>query len=424
MAGRTALDAVVRAIPSKSVTHRALVAAALARGDSRILHPLDGGDTRATRDGLQALGALVTSGESAWTVSGTDGAVRGGGRVDAAASGTTLRLLLAMASLGPVPTVLAGTSRLAVRPLRPLVDALLAIGARVHHPGTPDCIARAGGAPPRGGRARVAGSPSSQFASALLLVGPCLPEGLDLEVLPPVVSSPYVDLTVSTMRRFGARVERTGDRSLRVEATGYLAADLSIEGDHSAAAFFLAAAVVAGGRVRVMGLDPASTQPDARIGRLLMELGCAVTTGADWVEVESGHDPPGFEWDLQEAPDLLPVAAVLALVARGACAVRGVAHVRGKESDRLEVLAEGLVRLGRDAHAEGDRLVVGATRRPPVAPAAPLRTGSDHRIAMCWGVASLRVPGIRVEDPACVAKSHPAFWTELERLRAGRAGAG
>ncbi len=409
------LRASFRAAPSKSVTHRALVAAALADGPSTLLDPLDAEDTRATKDGLTALGLEVEAKDRAWHVHGGGGRVPGGGSLFLSDSGTSLRFLLAVAALGERPSILDGSARLRERPVQELALALVQLGGCVALGDGRGLPLEAGGAPLLGGALVLPGARSSQFASALLLVGPRLPRGLDLVLEPPAVSIPYIDLSAEVLAGFGATVERVADLRWRVEARGYAGREFRIEGDHSSASYFLAAPAVVGGRVRMEGLDPESRQPDARLCRILADLGCDVRVGRDWIEVEGSGRVPAFEQDLSEAPDLAPTLAVLALFAEGPCSMRGVAHLRFKESDRLAVLARNLELLGRPARAELDALEIGAPH------GAALRggrvfTASDHRIAMAFAVAGLRIEGLVLDDAACVGKSNPRFWEDFATL--------
>jgi 3-phosphoshikimate 1-carboxyvinyltransferase len=409
------LDAVLSATPSKSVTHRALVAAALADGQSALHGPLDAHDTRATRDGLSSLGIEIRSESGRWLVRGCSGRVPGGGALALGESGTTMRFLTAVAALGETPSRLDGAPRLRERPLGDLASALGQLGGSLRSDAeTGGLPLTAGGGSLRGGTVSLPGSPSSQYASALLLVAPRLPGGLALSIEPPAVSLPYVELTERVLRAFGVEVTRESELSWRVAGGGYAGRDYHIEGDHSSASYFLAAAAIVGGRVRVHNLDSNSAQADARLGTILRDLGCRVETGDDWVEVEGDGKIPGFDLDLGDAPDVVPTLAVLALFADGPSVLRGVAHLRHKESDRLEVLARNLRALGRHAVAFDDRLVVEPP--PPCLGGARIGTAGDHRMAMAFAIAGLRVDGIQIEDPACVAKSNPSFWDQLDRL--------
>lgn len=409
------LDAVIPAVPSKSETHRVLIAAALARGESTIEAPLVADDTRATLDGLAALGVEVRVESARWHVRGTAGRLPGGARLWMGGSGTSLRLLSAVAAMGERASTLDGTPRLRERPLGELVVALRELGAVADVRGVGGQLPLvAGGRLPRGGTVTLRAERSSQFASALLLIAPRLALGLDLHLLPPAVSLPYVDMTIATLREFGVDVARPGEWQFRVRPTEFAGRRLRVGGDHSAASYFLAAAAVATGRVRVEGLDPASAQPDARFAALLERAGCTVLRGDHWVEVRADRRPRALDVDLGDCPDLVPTVAVLMMFAEGPSCLRGVAHLRHKESDRLSVLEHNLRTFGCPARARRDRLEIhpsGAELHGGV-----VRTASDHRIAMAFAVAALRVPGVEFDDADCVTKSNPDFWSAWSAL--------
>jgi 3-phosphoshikimate 1-carboxyvinyltransferase len=267
------------------------------------------------------------------------------------------------------------------------------------------------GGPPRGGRVRVEGSLSSQFASALLLIAPVLEGGLSLELPEPRVSSPYIELTARVLTRFGAEVEREEGRDLRVRATGYRPASLRVEGDWSSACFPLAAAAITGGRVALRGLDPDSAQADRLFPELLSRMGVRVCRDGEAVVAEG---PPlrGLEADLADAPDAVPALAAVAAVAPGLTEIRGVAHLRHKESDRLAALAEELGGLGASVRELEDGLLIrgGGLRGGVVHPRG------DHRIAMALALTGLAVPGVAIAEPGCVSKSYPGFWEDLARF--------
>jgi 3-phosphoshikimate 1-carboxyvinyltransferase len=298
--------------------------------------------------------------------------------------------------------------------MRELADALIRIGGTVSLSGSLGLPLRAGGASPRGGEVRLPSGRSSQFASALLLIAARLRHGLDLQLESPVVSLPYVELTGAVLGRFGIAVERLGSLRWRVRPSEFRGSEYRVEGDHSSASYLLAAAALVGGRVRVEGLDPNSAQADARFGRILERVGCALTTGADWIQVVSTGEVAPLDLEIGDAPDLVPTLAVLALFAEGASTLRGIAHLRHKESDRLDALARNLRSLGREASAGADYLHV-AARTGPLR-GATIRTASDHRVAMAFAVAGLRRRGIRIDDPICVSKSNPRFWRQFARL--------
>ena len=412
---RRPLDATLRVPASKSATHRALVAAALADGKSEIQAPLDADDTRRTLEGLAALGIRVETTAGAWIVHGSRLRPAGGGALSLGDSGTSMRFLVALATLGRAPSTLDGSARLRERPVHDLVQALRSMGATVdatgEHGGLP---VRAGGAPPRGGAVRIRADRSSQFASALLLIAPALARGIELTLDPPAVSLPYVELTLDVMAQFGVAVERRDELSFVVGPARYRARDYRVEGDHSSASYFLAAAAIAGGRVRAAGIDPDSRQPDARLGAVLAAAGCEVLRGPDWVEVRGGRALGAFDLDLGAAPDLVPTVAVLALFAAGRSRLRNIGHLRVKESDRLETIAANLRRLGCEAQVVEDGLLIRA--EPGRLHGALLVTASDHRMAMAFALAGLVIDGVAIDDPACVTKSNPDFWAQLETL--------
>jgi len=410
---RSPVNAELTAVPSKSWTHRALVAAALADGRSRVDRPLDAADTRCTRRGIVSLGLRVEDDEGSWVVHGGGGRIPGGARIDCEASGTTARFLSALAATGSRPSVLDGSPRLRERPMEELVTALGALGAFVSAPGG-GLPLEAGGPGLHGGSVTISGRRSSQFASALLLVGPALADGLELTVAPPRASFAYVLLTTRVLEQFGVIVRRTGDGTFAVAPQRVVPATLASEGDHSSASYAFLAAAVTGGRVRVAGLDADSFQPDARFSRDLATIGCVVRAEAAGITVEGGTPLSAFDWDLEDAPDLAPAAAVLALFCHGESRLRGVGNLRLKESDRLAALASGLARLGAAVRVEDDALTV----RPPAAGAAgaSIDVAGDHRIAMAFAIAGLRVPGVVLSDATVVGKSYPGFWEDLERL--------
>ncbi len=408
------LEGVFEAPPSKSVTHRALVAASLARGRSVLHRPLDADDGRITRDGLSALGISIESAPGRWTVEGSGGHVPGGGEVFCGESGTSMRFLFAVASLGASPSTLDGAPRLRERPVQELATALTSLGASIRLAETPGGLpAVVGGARIAGGQVRVASGRSSQFASACLLVGSRLSGGLEVILEPPAVSLPYVAVTVDVLRSFGVRVEHRDALTWYVSPGDYEGREIVVEGDHSSASYFLAAPAVVGGTVRVNGLAPDSKQPDARLRQILAGFGCRVETGSDWIRVEGDGRIPGFDLDMSDCPDIVPTVAVCGLFAEKSAVIRGIGHLRHKESDRLELVASNLRALGRHAEAVEDRLEIGP---PGVLKGATLPTASDHRMAMAFALAGLRLPGVSVDDDRCVAKSNPGFWDEFSRL--------
>lgn len=403
------VDLVVPAPPSKSLTHRALVAAALAPGRSVIRDPLLSDDTRLTCAGLTRLGYRVEPGEGEVVVEGTGGPPTGGGVLDLGNSGTTLRLLASVAALGGRPVTLTGSARMQERPIGPLGAALVRLGARVRYPGRDGCPPIEVTGPLRGGSVGIDGSVSSQFVSSLLLAAPLTPEGCEVRIETPPVSRSYLDLTVGVMARFGVPVERDGYRRFRVVPGPYHPTDCRVEGDWSSASYLFALAAALGGRVTVPNLNPASAQGDRRFVGALAAMGCRVTSGPAGVTVERDGPLAGIECDMSSAPDTVQTLAVVAALADSPTRITGVGHLRFKESDRLAVTADRLRHLGAGATVEGDALVV----RPAPLHGAEIDPADDHRTAMAFAVLGLAVGGVTITDPGCVAKSWPGFWDAI-----------
>jgi 3-phosphoshikimate 1-carboxyvinyltransferase len=324
-----------------------------------------------------------------------------------------MRFLVALAALGREASVLDGDPRLRERPLDELIVALRALGAVCRTGPGGGLPLRIGGSVLSGGTSRIMAGRSSQFASALLLIGSALEQGLDLILDSPAVSLPYVEMTTETLLRFGARIERPAELRWRVKPAPLIGCDYRVEGDHSSASYFLAAPALLGGRVRVNGLDPASRQPDASLGRILTTAGCRVTTGADWIEVTHGGDLHPVDLDMGASPDLVPTVAVMAVFANGPSVLRNIAHLRLKESDRLATVARNLERMGCDVRVGSDSLTIVPG---PQVRATVIETESDHRIAMAFAVAGLAVDGMVIDDADCVSKSNPQYWAQLEQL--------
>ncbi len=410
------LDADLAATASKSATHRAVVAAALARGRSEIREPLDADDTRRTLEGVRALGVVVEERERTWIVHGAGTEIPGAGVIELGASGTSARFLVALAALGRKPSRLDGSPRLRARPMDELLEALTALGASVRGSGgsTPFPL-EVGGSPVRGGSATLSGARSSQFASALMLAAPAFARGLKLTIAPPRVSFGYVRMTAETITSFGGHVAFDGEAVVTIPRRQLGSATIVIEADYSSASYPMAAVAILGGRLRLRGLRAGSVQPDARFLRDLATLGVHIDADADGIVVEASGRVPAFSWDLADAPDLAPTAAVLAAFADGPCSLSGLGHLALKESDRVAVLTENLAKLGVRASADHGTLTIVPPPRRTLR-GAEIAVADDHRIAMAFAVAGLAVPGVSIDAPSAVAKSYPGFWDDLAAL--------
>lgn len=412
-------DAVVTVPGSKSITNRALVTAALAEGRSVLAGALIADDTEAMTESLGRLGVVVTidRASSTVTVEGTAGRVPPGpAEVDARLSGTTARFLLPLLALGQGRYRLDGAEPLRARPMGPLVDALRRLGAEVIDEGRPGHLPLTvvGNVRP-GGAVVLSGDVSSQFLSGLLLSGPAMAGGLQVELSTPLVSRPYVELTAATMAAFGVQLERDDERRFRVPPGCYRAAHHTVEPDASAASYFFAAAALSGGRVRVPGLGSRSVQGDLRFVDVLERMGATVYRDGDGTEVIGTGKLVGVDVDLSDCSDTAQTLAVVAVFASSPTRVRGIGFIRRKETDRIGAVVNELRRCGIDVDEEDDGFLV----RPGSPRPTRVATYGDHRMAMSFALLGLRVPGIEIADPDCVAKTFPEFFSTLRQLRSG-----
>lgn len=414
------LDAVVAVPGSKSITNRALLVAALAEGPSRLAGVLEADDTAAMIDCLRRLGVAVTLAQP-----GDEAAVHGlGGRwlpgplqLDARQSGTTARFLPPALALGTGRYVLDGAAQLRARPFGPLFDALRQLGVAVAASPGDLLPVEVQGEGPQGwpGELAISGDVSSQFISALMMAAPLSPAGLRIRLTTPLVSAPYLAITARVMADFGAGCT-VGEDVVTVPPGRYRPTDQRIEADASAASYFFAAAAICGGTVRVQGLGTTTSQGDAAFADVLADMGCGVRRGADWTEVTGPLDGVlrGVTVDMADLSDTAPTLAVVAPFAASPTRMTGIGFIRRKESDRIGAVVGELQRLGVAAAEEDDGMLIDPT-------ASRLRGGTvstydDHRLAMSFALIGLRVPGVVIADPGCVAKTFPRYWDVFAAL--------
>lgn len=411
------LRATIRPPGSKSITNRALVCAALAEGTSTLTGALDSDDTRVMIDSLARLGIPVDVSDDR-TVLQVEGC---GGRIPASAaelfvgnSGTTIRFLTAMVALGHGKYRLDGVPRMRERPIGDLVDALKQLGvhATCESPGgCPPVVVEATGLP--GGRAVVRGDISSQYLSGLLMGIPSAAGAVELAIDGPLVSQPYVWMTLEVMKSFGVILEATDDLT-KFNTPGrqiYQATNYAIEPDASAASYFWAAAAIAGGSVTVEGLSAASLQGDVGVVDLLEQMGAKVDRHVGNITVTGGK-LRGITANMNAVSDMVQTIAAVALFAEGPTEIRGVAHNRHKETDRIAAVATELRKLGAsvDEFEDGLRITPGKLR------GASMATYDDHRMAMSLALVGLKVPGVEIQDPGCTAKTYPGYFDDLARV--------
>ncbi len=411
-----ALDAVATVPGSKSIAHRALVCAALARGDSTIKGLPDGDDTQAMLQGLMMLGAT-------FSLDGADAHIQGSIdlnrtdaiTVDANLAGTTARFLTAVGALRRSPITVTGNASLRSRPMKDLHLALEQLGAIVSWQNEKYCLpVTVQRGESYSHSVQVAADTSSQFVTSLMLIAPMFEHGLTIELTGDVISLPYIAMSASVMKSFGANVRIADNRIIVIGGGGYVGCQFAVEPDASSASYPLAAAAVLGGRVRVEGMRSDMLQGDGRFVDVLRQMGCDISDDNTGITVgrDANKSLQGVDIDMSEISDLVPTLAIVAMFAKTPTRIRNVGFIRNKESDRIGDLAREMRGLGANVVEYEDGLEIS----PQALHGGTCDTHHDHRIAMAFGVAGLKLPGVIIDQPSVVSKSWPQFWEMLEAL--------
>ena len=416
---------------SKSISNRVLLLSALASGETRLHDLLDSDDTRVMQEALHTLGIAVKQDGGATIVTGAGGAFP----VKAAElflgnAGTAFRPLTAALALCGGDYRLSGTARMHERPIGDLVDALRCLGAAI------DYLGEAGYPPLHikpspiygGGKVSVRGDVSSQFLSALLMALPLTGRQITIAVEGELISKPYVEITLNTMRRFGVEVGRDGWAAFTIPAGARYRSpgEIYVEGDASSASYFLAAGAISGltggGPARVEGVGRASVQGDVRFAEVLERMGASISMGENWVEASAGVAARAsgklraIDADLNHIPDAAMTVAVAALFADGTSVLRNIGSWRVKETDRIAAMAAELRKLGAAVEAGADFLRITPPLSSHLTPNAVIDTYDDHRMAMCFSLAALGGVAVRINDPKCVNKTFPEYFDALARI--------
>ncbi len=404
---------VVQIPGSKSITARALFLAAAASGTSILRHPLRSDDSEGFTEGLRALGYRIDQEPDHWTIEGRpSGPAVPEASVYCRDGATTARFLPALAAAGTGVFHFDASAQMRRRPLGPLTNALRELGVDLTHEGEDGyhpLTVRAHGI--SGGPVALDAGLSSQFLTALLLVGPLTERGLQITITD-LVSAPYVEITLAMMRRFGVDVLRDGATFL-VPPIGYRGTDYLIEPDASTASYFLAAAALTGRTVTIPGLGTQSMQGDLRFADVLSRMGADVELTNGSITVSGTGKLHGLTVAMRDISDTVPTLAAIAPFADAPVRIEDVYNIRVKESDRLEACATNLRRLGVDVQTGRDWLEI----QPGEPRAARIETHGDHRIAMSFSVTGLRTPGITLDDPGCVRKTFPEFHHALDEIK-------
>ncbi len=412
---RSIKDQVVTIPGSKSISHRMLICAALADGTSQIHNILDSQDISLTRKTLECMGAKIEDKQDGTlSVKGFSGRPQPWpDPIHLGNSGTSMRLLAGIAALGNTPYTLTGDDRMCQRPMGELLDALIRIriSARsVNGEGSPPVVIHGGDR--AGGHTLLDCSRSSQYLSALLMAGAFFDQGLKIDLPTPAVSQPYIDLTLDVMKQFGVNACQVTQTCYDVPgAQTYSPGERRVEPDLSNAGYFWAAGAVTGSDIGVANIGTDSLQGDLKQVHIFEKMGCTITHDGRVLKVKGGplH---AVDVDMADTPDAVPAIAVTAAFAKGTTRITNIGHLRVKECDRIDAVCSQLTRMGIHA-VQGDDYMEITGGMPH---GAIIETFNDHRIAMAFAVAGLKVDGLEIENPACVEKSFPSFWQLFDIL--------
>ncbi|MCU4676698.1 3-phosphoshikimate 1-carboxyvinyltransferase [Catenovulum sp. 2E275] len=405
---------------SKSLSNRILLLAALANGETHITNLLDSDDIRHMLNALKLLGVdyQLSADKTECTVKGLAGPIKYNGSAELflGNAGTAMRPLAAALCLGEGEFVLTGEPRMFERPIGHLVDALVQVGANIEYlkdTNYPPLKITANGL--KGGRVEIQGSISSQFLTALLMASPLAQEDMEIVVVDELVSKPYIEITLHLMEQFGVKVENENYQVFRVKGnqTYQSPGRILVEGDASSASYFLAAAAIKGGTVKVNGVGLKSVQGDAKFAEVLEQMGAIVEWGDEYIQVTGQGKLTGVDVDLNHIPDAAMTIATTALFAEGTTAIRNIYNWRVKETDRLYAMATELKKVGAVVEEGEDYIIV---EPPAEIKTAAIDTYNDHRIAMCFSLAAMGKNPMIINDPKCTAKTFPNYFELFESV--------
>ncbi len=413
------IEGVINAPPSKSYSHRAIIIASLADGESKISNVLLAEDVLSSINVCEKLGAEINIKENYIIVKGTNGKIHNSSNefISLGNSGTTLRLITSISALSDNRVLLSGDSSLRERPMGDLLNTLNDLGVNAASLKYNDKAPLKIEPGYTGGIATIRGDISSQFISSLLISAPLSDKGLNLNVLKEFVSKPYVEMTIDIMDKFGVQVskmenEASGnvDTAFIVMPSSYTACDYIVEGDFSSASYLLAACAIAGGEIRVNNLFENSKQGDKVILNILEDMGCTVEWGYDYVILKSDGNLSAVEVDLTSAPDLICTIAVLGACASGETVIKGVAHARYKETDRIATCCEALNKLNVDVEELDDGMKIKGDFTGGV-----VESHNDHRLAMAFSLLGLK-EDVSVNDGEVFNISFPNFISVMSSI--------
>uniref|UniRef100_A0A7V6CEE1 3-phosphoshikimate 1-carboxyvinyltransferase n=1 Tax=Thermodesulfobacterium geofontis TaxID=1295609 RepID=A0A7V6CEE1_9BACT len=401
---------------SKSITQRALICSALAQGISQVINPLISEDTLLLKEALEAVGVNIKERENIWEVEGRFPPFLSEKKIYLGNNGTGARFFLALASLGKGSYVeVYGKPRLHERPMGPLIESLRKLSAHI------ECLEKEGFLPVRVKEGKLVsqkislpGNISSQFISALLLIAPYLPNGLEIFIEGELLSKAYIELTNEVMKTYGVEVEFSKNK-FKVFPSFYRPTSYEVEADASTASYFLAIPLVLGrGEIIIENYNAFSKQGDVKFLEYIKKMGAKMEIlNPLGVKVSFEGAPKGIEIDLSDTPDLFPTLCILGAIAEGKTILRGAPHLRYKETDRIKAMVTELRKIGVKVEELPDGAIIEGTKKFK---STIINSYDDHRIAMSFTILGLKKEGIKIENPECVAKSFPEFWNYIERL--------
>jgi 3-phosphoshikimate 1-carboxyvinyltransferase len=409
------ISATVEIPASKSYTNRALLISALADGECRVENPLFSDDTRYMSEALIRFGIPVKREARAFVVSGTGGIITAPEEeIFVGNAGTTMRFLTTFSTLAKGVTRLNGDKRMQERPIGDLLDCLKQMQVQAQSVRGNQCppLEIHGGHVP-GGEVRLAGNKSSQYLTSILLSAPYFANDTTIHIQGDLTSKTYADITLDIMEAFGVRVKNENYQRFHVlSGQRYRAETYQVEGDWSSASYFLASAAVTGGEIVLSGMNPDSVQGDAQFLDVLGKMGCDIEKSKEKIRLK-GNLLKGITINMNSMPDAVQTLAVTALFAQGETVITGIGNLRIKETDRIAALATELSRLGAKVNSGDDFLTV---RPGDNLSGTEVETYDDHRMAMSFALAGLKIPGVKIKNPKCVEKSFPDFFDRFATL--------
>lgn len=407
------IEGVIKAPPSKSYTHRAIIISSLGDGKSQLKDPLFSKDTLASLNACEALGAEIKQKKESCIVQGTGGKLKTPEDVlDLKNSGTTLRIMTSVAALAPDYTVLTGDSSLRTRPMQDLLDALSGLSVTAfstRNNGKPPICIKGGF---KGGKTDIKGDVSSQFISSLLIASPYAENPVDINIKGNFISKPYVDMTTDVMEKFQVNIDYDKENnSFHVENQSYKGRDYTIEGDFSSASYIIGAAAALEGEILLKNVFKDSKQGDKQILDIVKEMGAEVKFKKDEVKIRGYGELQGIEVSLENAPDLLPTVSALGAISEGETRITNVEHARFKETDRIHTCAVELSKLGVSLKEEHDGLIIKGGAKGGI-----VKSHGDHRLVMALSLVGLKVGGVRIENASVYNVSFPDFPEAMKKL--------